>query len=38
MEADNKALIGEELERMNIETEHEKAEIQVKECLTTDYY
>ena len=29
MEADNKALIAEELERMNIETEHEKAEIQV---------
>ena len=30
MEVDNKAMLAEELERMKIETEHEKAEIQMK--------
>jgi len=30
METDNRALITEEMERMNIETEHEKAEIQMR--------
>ena len=37
MEAENKTLVFEEMERMKLEVEHEKADIQVKK-LYSDFH